>query len=472
MAEAKIRSALLGGGFRTQHELNEMSPDDQRNTLIVELSGRTSQSNLQSFDDPTLAGMGAALDFIRQAKIRTDSELQTMTADDQRNTLIVEIADQTGRGRELQDLNNVELVLLGLGRAWSGEVSQNDFYIRGVLLAGGFRTQHELNAMSADDQRNTLIVELSGRTGQSNLQSFDDATLAGMGAALVFLRQAKIRTDAELKTMTADDQRNTLIVEIAGQTGRGSELQDLSTMQLVWLGLGVEYSVVTARPGGIRPGPLLPYVFGIDSIEILVQKSDNSHSDSDWLTIIVTVADPITKSVVELPPKVHHLSDKVNFGDVIRGPFASDPIHAKDSDIVTINYFVVNLGSSDGEDQFREATEVTNKVVSVVAPAVGAAVGALGGNPGAGLEVGQAVAKAFDAVLDGLSDVFDFLNIHAGPPNCNGVVLQDTLSYSPNQLAQALDQKASKQITGPQENSRCGAAPVSKVNWSITGGRF
>jgi hypothetical protein len=39
--------------------------------------------------------------------------------------------------------------------------------IRGVLLAGKFRTQHELNAMSGDDQRNTLIVALTRLTNQS-----------------------------------------------------------------------------------------------------------------------------------------------------------------------------------------------------------------------------------------------------------------------------------------------------------------
>src|SRR5215216_1789376 len=91
--------------------------------------------------------------------------------------------------------------------------------IRGVLLAGKFRTQHELNEMSADDQRNTLIVELSNRTNQKgpHFQAMDDATLAGMGAVLVFVREAKIRNDAELKTMSDDDQRNTLIVEINGQ---------------------------------------------------------------------------------------------------------------------------------------------------------------------------------------------------------------------------------------------------------------
>ena len=68
--------------------------------------------------------------------------------------------------------------------------------IRGVLLAGQFRSQHDLDKMSNDDQRNTLIVEMAGRSRQTNLQSFDDDTLAGMGAVLVFLRTARIRDDA------------------------------------------------------------------------------------------------------------------------------------------------------------------------------------------------------------------------------------------------------------------------------------
>ena len=88
------------------------------------------------------------------------------------------------------------------------------FLIRGVLLAGQFRSQHDLDKMSHDDMRNTLIVELAGRSRQTNLQSFNDDTLAGMGALLVYLRTARIRDDAVLKTMTADDMRNILIVEL------------------------------------------------------------------------------------------------------------------------------------------------------------------------------------------------------------------------------------------------------------------
>ena len=108
--------------------------------------------------------------------------------------------------------------------------------IRGVLLAGKFRTQHELNTMSTEDQRNTLIVEMAGRTNQRvpHFQSLDDAALAEAGAVLVFLRNGRIRTDAELKTISDDDQRNILIVELGAQTNLpGPVLQGMSNMDLV-----------------------------------------------------------------------------------------------------------------------------------------------------------------------------------------------------------------------------------------------
>jgi hypothetical protein len=242
-----IRGVLLAGNFRTQHELNGMSNDDQRNTLIVELTARTNQSvgHFQGMDDATLAGTGAVLVFLRRAKIRTDEQLKTISDDDQRNILIVEIDAQTGLGARLQGLSNLDLVLVGLGSDLAtkgvvpGEVSS---FIRGVLLAGQFRTQQELDAMSDEDQRNTLIVELAGRTNQTvgHFQAMNDDTLAGTGAVLVFLREAKIRTDEQLKTISDDDQRNILIVEIDAQTGLGARLlQSLSNMDLVLGALGV-----------------------------------------------------------------------------------------------------------------------------------------------------------------------------------------------------------------------------------------
>jgi hypothetical protein len=238
-----IRGVLLAGKFRTQHQLNGMSHEDMRNTLIVELTNRTSQKNFQAFDNDTLAGMGAVLVFLRGAKIRDDASLAAMTTDDQRNILIVELAAQTGVGQDLQAFGNMDLVLIALGSDLAtrgqapGAVSS---FIRGDLLAGRFRTQHELNLMSHEDQRNTLIVELTNHSNQTNYQSYNDAELEGMGAVMVTLRELKIRNDAALKKMSADDQRNTFIVELDAQTHLGQKLQGFSNLELVLTALGVE----------------------------------------------------------------------------------------------------------------------------------------------------------------------------------------------------------------------------------------
>jgi Pretoxin HINT domain len=244
-----IRGVLLAGNFRTQHELDKISPVDQRNTLIVELAGRTNKpvSHFQAMNDADLAGVGAVLVFLRRGRIRTDAELKSMSPDDQRNTLIVEVGKQTGQGKELQGLSNMGLVLQGLGQGRPGTSLVQPSYLRGVLLAGQFRTQHELDGVSNDGQRNILIVELAGRTNQPVpfFQAMNDFTLAGVGAVLVFLRETKIRTDQELKSISADDQRNILIVEIESQTHLGiPRLQGLRNMDLVRLGLGVDPAVV------------------------------------------------------------------------------------------------------------------------------------------------------------------------------------------------------------------------------------
>jgi hypothetical protein len=230
-----IRGVLLVGGFRSFVQLATMSGDQQRNTLIVELGTRTKQPGgyFQTLDDTTLGGVGAVLVFIRMARIRTDADILGMTDDDLRNTLIVELSGWTGHSvPDLQGRTNLDLVLLGLGR--------DAAFIRGVLIAGGFRTYSQLIAASKPDQRNTLIVELAGRTKQTvgHFQAMDDATLGGVGAVLVFIRMAHIRTDAEIHAATDDDLRNTLIVEMAGLTGRNVPfLQGLKNLDLVQAGL-------------------------------------------------------------------------------------------------------------------------------------------------------------------------------------------------------------------------------------------
>lgn len=120
--------------------------------------------------------------------------------------------------------------------------SLRDGTISSVLIVGKFRRPDDLVGMSLDDQRNILIVELAGRTNQSGgyYQSLDNDTLAGVGAMLVFVRAAKIRSDQDLKTITDDDIRNIFIVEIWARTSR-TDLQGLSNIQLVHLALSLQW---------------------------------------------------------------------------------------------------------------------------------------------------------------------------------------------------------------------------------------
>lgn len=144
------------------------------------------------------------------------------------------------------------------------------------------------------------------------------------------------------------------------------------------------------------------------------------------------------------------------------------PFHMGADDVVTVNLVLVNLGSSDAEEQFRNAGQVTEKVVEVAAPAVGGVITTIvAGNPFMGAAIGSAVAEALDGIVSALSDVFDFFGIHAGPPNCNGEVFHDTLSYGGDEFRRAINQPASKSYEGPQTESRCGAAPHTKVNFRI-----
>jgi hypothetical protein len=229
-----IRGVLLAGRFRSYRDLNAMSAEDQRNTLITELAGRTNQpgGHFQGMNDEDLADAGAALVFMRAAAIRDDVTLKTMSDDDQRNTMITEVTAQLGlTGFGLQAFSNRQIVERSLAA---------NSYIFGVLLAGGFRTYRDLDAMSFEDQRNTLITELTGRTDQpvGHYQAMNDEELANAGATLVFLRTAAIRDDATLKTISDDGQRNILITEVTAQLGlHGFLLQGATNLQLVRLAL-------------------------------------------------------------------------------------------------------------------------------------------------------------------------------------------------------------------------------------------
>jgi hypothetical protein len=110
--------------------------------------------------------------------------------------------------------------------------------VAGMLQRSKFRSREQLDSMSSEDRRNTLITELANRTKDSvsYYQSLNNTDLAGAGALLVFLRETRSRTDERIKTMSADDMRNTVIVETNVRTGRSiPDLQALSSMNVAKL---------------------------------------------------------------------------------------------------------------------------------------------------------------------------------------------------------------------------------------------
>jgi hypothetical protein len=112
--------------------------------------------------------------------------------------------------------------------------------VRGVLLAGHWRTEAELNNMTTEDKRNTLIVSLTTVTNQSvsYFQRFDDNTLVAKAAVPVFLLIAGLVSESWLKANSDDGARNYLIIELNKKTDKPiRDLQGKSNGELVAMGL-------------------------------------------------------------------------------------------------------------------------------------------------------------------------------------------------------------------------------------------
>lgn len=210
-------------------------------------------------------------------------------------------------------------------------------------------------------------------------------------------------------------------------------------------------------------------VFQIDQVKIENQKADSDHSDSDWLTLTWTVANFVTKSE-RTESRTHHLSGTIHTGDVIDGPFATDPIDLSANDILVVGYVIVNLGSTDDEvDQAKAAAQVADEVVSKIGPVAGAVLGTIfGGDPASGYKLGEEIAGALSTVIDIAGGILDELGI--GRENCNGVVLHGSLTYLPAEIPGALGESASKRHAGPQDNDDCGAAPHTELSFSLQPG--
>lgn len=393
-----IRGALLAGHFRSWRDLAQMDGEGQRNTLITELAARTAESvgALQARNNLDLSGAGALIVLLRAAGIRDDASLRGMTVDDQRNTLITELAAITGLGDRLQGLTNLELVRLAL-RGSGG--------VRGVLLAGGFLDWGALNATSADDQRNTLIANLVHLCRQDGgyFQGMDDSTLAGCGAMSVLLRDAGIRDAATLAGLTADEQRNILIVEIGAFTREGKNLQRFSNADLVRIALGDDFLLRTSLDvdvDGPDPELFLPPV-------ALRYRGLRCYGETDWDGDDTPTEDEPCLGIIAVTPSGTNEFVTAVYTGVDSGDTREDLIELcrGESRGVGLTLSLLEHDFSDPAAMQRVVKQVADKAGPLLA-------GAMVGVP----VVGPYLAAAFEAawaeygddVVRWLNDTFDF----------------------------------------------------------------
>jgi len=93
-----LSNILLGNNWRTKEELAKMSPEDKRNTVIVELSKATSHTikDLQGRKNTdnlgSLTAIANMVAILKNYNIRSSGALKRMKYEPHiRNTLIVEI---------------------------------------------------------------------------------------------------------------------------------------------------------------------------------------------------------------------------------------------------------------------------------------------------------------------------------------------------------------------------------------------
>lgn len=109
-----------------------------------------------------------------------------------------------------------------------------------ALVEGGWRTRAQLNAMTPEDERNTLIVELTKHTRQPQknptkyFQGKKSPALVGKAAILLVLVRTRARDEAALTAMSDADQRNALIDALDRWTQLGlGRLRKMGDMALV-----------------------------------------------------------------------------------------------------------------------------------------------------------------------------------------------------------------------------------------------
>ena len=128
--------------------------------------------------------------------------------------------------------------------------SRIEMTLRGILVAGGWRTAEQLDTISMEDKRNTVIVELGGHSNQdgSYFWGLDNDALVQRGAIVVFLLTTGIHDRSWLKAHSCAEHRDAVIQLIHNARDEPYEtLKKLSEGELVRWGFAIKGSAAAAR---------------------------------------------------------------------------------------------------------------------------------------------------------------------------------------------------------------------------------
>ena len=185
-------------------------------------------------------------------------------------------------------------------------------------------------------------------------------------------------------------------------------------------------------------------IIHFNQIEIINKKSDNAHSDSDWM-IVHWFTNSGLKQSHTFPLINTAGSTFLNSGQLLQ-PFSLQ-MSCADSELVTVVFQIVNLGSFDAGQQAAAVTQIAQKGAEAFAAVYLKAVQLVVANSGLPLAnvfadgidkltpvIIDSVGAAFeDVITPVISELADFFAGIFGRPNCNGDVLHDVAIFKPSQ---------------------------------------
>jgi hypothetical protein len=178
------------------------------------------------------------------------------------------------------------------------------------------------------------------------------------------------------------------------------------------------------------------YIFSLNEIHVITQRSEADEKDADWLYFAVKVNDvspfeitgPITTVDFEtflVGPGPAGERSRLGSGSVLRSNSCQiGPIEVGPEDTVLVVASVINLGSTDDDQQAADFLKFAGASAELVGRAVGLVSGGL-------LAVAGEIVNELGSVVSAIGEVLGWFTAEK---NCNGLVFVDANGFTGKRL--------------------------------------